>query len=253
MSRPSIFQPAGSWLYIILSVFLIGWIGSWSRQVKRGNEYYESGQYDAALEAYQSATDERPNAPISRYNLGAALYQNKQFDEASSAFRRSLDATAPNLRAQAYYNLGNTQVRLHDFEGAIRSYKSALRLSPGDENAKHNLEFALEKLAAQQSQQQNKSEAGNPQDQNPEDQQRSSRQKQEQNEQQEPQTEEKAEQHASENQPQESPSTPAQESDELSKENAIRLLDALKGNEKEIQKKVLRKRFARSHRTEKDW
>ena len=101
---------------------------------------------------------DRPEDAISRYNLGTALYKKKQFEKASDEFRRSLDAADPIYRAQGYYNLGNAQVQLNDIQGAIRSYKSALRLNPADLDAKHNLELALERL--EQQSQQNRSESG---------------------------------------------------------------------------------------------
>ena len=40
---------------------------------------------------------------------------------------------------------------------------------------------------------------------------------------------------------------------EMSKEDAIRLLETVKDDEKEIQKKILQKRFSRRQRHEKDW
>ena len=145
------------YILLISPFFLIGWIGDWSQAIKRGNAHYEAEAYDAALEAYQSAAENRPEDAIARYNLGTTLYQKKQFEKAADEFRRSLDAADPVRRAQGYYNLGNAQVQLNDIEGAIRSYKSALRLNPADLDAKHNLELVLEKL--EQKSQQNRSES----------------------------------------------------------------------------------------------
>ena len=134
------------YIFLVLPFFLLGWIGGWSQAIKRGNAHYKVKAYDAALEAYQSAAEDRPEDAISRYNLGTALYQKEQFEKASDEFRRSLDAADSVHRAQGYYNLGNAQAQLNDVEEAIRSYKSALRLNPADLDAKHNLELALEKL-----------------------------------------------------------------------------------------------------------
>ena len=253
------------YILLILSLFLIGWIGSWSQAIKRGNTHYNVEAYDAALEAYQSAAKDRPEDAISRYNLGAALYQKQQFEKASDEFRRSLDASDPAHRAQGYYNLGNAQAQLNDIEGAIRSYKSALRLNPADLDAKHNLELALEKL--QQESQQNQSESGEEgkdqqeQDQQQQDQQDENEQEPDQQDQKNPseseqqqQNQRSAEQEATS---EEAPPQPEQGSTqqlvEMSKEDAIRLLEAIKDNEKEIQKKLLQKRFSRQQRSEKDW
>ena len=227
------------YILLVLTLFLIGWIGGWSQAIKRGNAHYKTEAYDAALEAYQSAAENRPEDAISHYNLGTVLYQKERFEKAADEFRRSLDAADPVRRAQGYYNLGNAQVQLNDIEGAIRSYKSALRLNPADLDAKHNLELVLEKL--EQNSQQNQSESGD-----------DDKDRREQDQQQ--QNQESSEQEVAS---EESPPRPEQQSTqhpvEMSKEDAIRLLEAVKDNEKEIQKKILQKRFSRRQRSEKDW
>ncbi|RKU07913.1 hypothetical protein C6502_16260 [Candidatus Poribacteria bacterium] len=255
------------YILLILSLFLLGWIGGWSQAIKRGNAHYKVEAYDAALEAYQSAAEDRPEDAIARYNLGTALYKKKQFEKASDEFRRSLNAADSVHRAQGYYNLGNAQIQLNDIEGAIRSYKSALRLNPADLDAKHNLELALEKL--QQESEQNRSESGEEnKDQQEQDQQQRQNQDQQDSDEQEPnqqdqenpseseqqQNQESSEQEATS---EESSTQPEQGSTqqpvEMSEEDAIRLLEAIKDNEKEIQKKILQKRFSRRQRSEKDW
>ncbi len=262
-------RPPLHYILLILSLFLIGWIGSWSQAIKRGNVHYKAGAYDAALEAYQSAAKDRPEDAVSHYNLGTALYQKKQFEKAADEFRRSLDKADPIRRAQGYYNLGNAQAQLNDIEGAIRSYKSALRLNPTDLDGKHNLELALEKLEQKSQQNQNQSEPEpggkdqqeqTPQQQNQDqrnsDERESNRQdrenpaESEQRQQNQESSDQKSTSEASPPQPeQESIQQPV----EMSKEDAIRLLEAVKDNEKEIQKKILQKRFSRRKRPEKDW
>ena len=252
---------------LILLFFLTGWIGSWSQAIKRGNAHYEAKAYDAALEAYQSASENRPEDPISRYNLGTVLYQKKQFEKAADEFRRSLDVVDPTYQAQGYYNLGNAQVQLNDIEGAIRSYKSALHLNPRDLDAKHNLELVLERL--EQKSQQNRSESGE----EDKDHQEQDQQQQNQNQQdtaekklnqqdredsseseRQGQSQESSEQEAAaEKSPPRSEQESTQQPVKMSKEEAIRLLEAIKDNEKEIQKKILQKRFSRRQRSEKDW
>ena len=254
------------YILLILPLFLIGWIGGWSQAIKRGNAHYKVEAYDAALEAYQLAAEDRPEDAIARYNLGTALYQKKQFEKAADEFRRSLDAADSVHRAQGYYNLGNAQVQLNDIEGAIRSYKSALRLNPADLDAKHNLELALEKL--QQESQQNRSESGDEdKDQQEQDQQQQNQDQQDSDEQEPNQqdqgnpseSEQQQNQESSEQEATSEESSPqpeqgsTQQPVEMSEEDAIRLLEAIKDNEKEIQKKLLQKRFSRRQRSEKDW
>ena len=255
------------YILLVLPLFLIGWIGGWSQAIKRGNTHYKAEAYDAALEAYQSAAKDRPEDAISRYNLGTALYQKKQFEKASDEFRQSLDAADPIHRAQGYYNLGNAQIQLNDIEGAIRSYKSALRLNPADLDTKHNLELALERL--EQKSQQDRSESGDEdkdrqkQDQQQQNQEQGDRDEQEpdQQDQEDPSESEQEQQNqgsseqeaASEESPPQPEQGSTQQPVEMSEEDAIRLLEAVKNSEKEIQKKILQKRFSRRQRSEKDW
>ena len=249
------------YILLILLPLLIGWIGSWSQAIKRGNIHYKAGAYDAALEAYQSAATDRPEDAISHYNLGAALYQKKQFEKAADEFRRSLDAVDPIYRAQGYYNLGNAQVQLNDIEGAIRSYTSALRLNSTDLDAKHNLELALEKL--EQKSQQNQSESGKEdKDQQEQKSQQQNRDEQEPNQQDREnpaESEQQQNKEASEGEDTTEESSPQSEQESMqqparmSQEDAIRLLEVVKDNEKEIQKKLLQKRFSSRRRPKKDW
>jgi len=137
-------------LVLFIIFFLVGWMGNWKRAMKTGTEAYWIQDYDAAIEAFQQATFDKPNNPIALHNLGAALYKKGRYKDASAAFQRSLlKGNAPN-EASIYYNLGNAQFQLRDLTAAIESYKSSLRLNPHDADAKHNLALALQLLKEQQ-------------------------------------------------------------------------------------------------------
>lgn len=139
---------------ILLSVALVGWIGSWARTVKAGNEAYASGDYDEAQIAFQEATFQKPDSPLAHYNLGTARYRSGRFHEAEQAFREALakhnrKAEGTLNLAHIYYNLGNAQFKMGDFRGAIDAYRHSLRLNPDDADTQHNLALAL-LLAKQQ-------------------------------------------------------------------------------------------------------
>lgn len=229
-------QKASYCLFILMSLSLLGWIGSWSRLIKSGNEHYTTGRYDAALKAYQLATEQRPDNAIARYNLGTALYQKERFDKAADAFRYSLVAKDSMLRAQGYYNLGNAQFQLGDSRGAIRSYTSALRLNPTDIDAKYNLELAFEKLKQQQARQQKRF--------GPEQRRKQDAETQQQNT---PNSERKAPNAGAK------AAVPQPMPQPMSKEDAIRLLETFSDDEKQLWEKLLRKRSASHHKPEKDW
>jgi Ca-activated chloride channel family protein len=56
------------------------------------------------------------------------------------------------LAGQAWYNLGNAYFDAEQWPQAFEAYKEALRLQPGDLDAKHNLELAIQELQEQQQQ-----------------------------------------------------------------------------------------------------
>ena len=134
---------------ILLSIVLVGWIGDWTRALKAGNEAYTDGDYHAAQIAFREAALQKLDSPLAYYNLGTALYRNKQFNEAIEAFREALakhngDTEATLRLAHIYYNLGNAEFKMGDLRRAIDAYRHALRLKPDDADAQHNLELALQ-------------------------------------------------------------------------------------------------------------
>ena len=71
---------------------------------------------------------------------GNELYKNNQYqlaiDEYDKLIKQGYEGTS------LYYNLGNAHYRLGKVGYAILYYEKALRLSPNDEDAKHNLALA---------------------------------------------------------------------------------------------------------------
>ena len=137
-------------------------------EVREGNRLYREGRFDEAHERYLDALRENPNSPIIRFNEGNALYQTQEFQRALDAYRHAAETGDPRLKSQAWYNLGNALYRQQQLGESIEAYKEALRLDPDDDDAKHNLEMALQQQQQQQQQpqdQQNDQENQDQQDQ----------------------------------------------------------------------------------------
>mgnify|MGYP002213507517 CR=1 FL=1 len=65
-----------------------------------------------------------------QFNLGDALVKQERFDEALEAFEKvSASTEDQNLKANALHNKGNVLLSKQDLEGAIESYKDALRIN----------------------------------------------------------------------------------------------------------------------------
>ena len=229
--------------------------------VEKGNEAFEKQDYKTALEQYQIAETERPESPELDYNIGGVLHQEGKFEGAVDRFTKALNADDVPLTGQAQYNLGNTYYRMGDYQSAITAYEEALKLNPDDMDAKFNLELARkmlkenmdsqeqqqqqqqqqeeeEKKEEEEQQQEQEQEQEQPEDQNSEDQQQQQQQQQQQGDQDEEQDEQKKQQQA---QPQ-----------RISKEDAERILNGLKDDEQEVQKKVRRQNVPSGY-TGKDW
>ncbi len=139
---------------------LVGWIGSWKQSITTGNDAYWKQEYDAAVDAYQTAVSEKPENPITYHNLGTAYYKIGNFRKASTAFQTSLIKGDIRNSADVYYNLGNAQFQLRDYTAAIESYENALGLNPHDADAEHNLALARQLLKQQQNMTQQHKKSG---------------------------------------------------------------------------------------------
>lgn len=67
-------------------------------------------------------------------------YRNGQFDEAIEIYERLLNEGYEGT--SLYFNLANSYYRIGKLGEAILNYERALKLSPSDEDVKHNLAFA---------------------------------------------------------------------------------------------------------------
>jgi len=246
------------------------------------NVLYQRGLYEEALRKYQKALEKNPDSAVIKFNSGDAQYQMKAFEKALEAFEASLVTEDKHLRAHSFYNRGNTLYRNGDLQGAVESYKEALRLNPDDLDAKYNLEYVLKQLESQpreeQEQQNRDQEPGEQQeeqssrDQNDsQDQQDESPDQDQQDESQEPpdqdqqgETPEQDQQSESRDQPQESQEETGDEKNAssqfkpdpsqqlpMTREQAQQILEALR----EDQKDLLRRRTIRPRPAEggKDW
>lgn len=123
--------------------------------VQRGNEAYKKGDYNAAAKAYSQALEADKKNTAAWFNLGNALQKTMNADNAARSYDEVI-RTAPDndLRSKAYYNKGLSRIQQKDLQAAIDAFKQSLRLVPGDNEARENLQKALNEQKKQQQQQQ---------------------------------------------------------------------------------------------------
>jgi len=227
------------------------------RLTAEGRKQYELGNHPGALKAFESTAALRPGDPAARFNLADALYKNGRFDEAEAAYRAlAADPRSP-LAAPSRFNLGNALFQKQDYAGAVGAYRDALRLAPGDADAKRNLELALRALKKQKEEEQRRKQEQKDQDQqDKDDQQQGDRQQKQDQPKKDAQPQRKD---GPQPQPSARPQTEEQKQQErfqkeagMPRERAMQLLDALQRDEKAEQKRLLAARQA-ARRRGKDW
>ncbi len=233
--------------------------------IKKGNEAYAKEDYPEAEVEYRKAIEKGKGLVEGDYNLGGALYKQEKYNGSVQVFEDALSAARSNeMRARTLYNRGNALFKQKRYRESIDSYEEALRLNPRDQDAKHNLLLAMRMMKKQQ--EKKKEDKNNDKNKQP----RSSKGKKQPDKkkgqgdqenkpqdrkQQGPKKEEsKADQEKEEGAGRESAEKSQGKAGErkMSRAEAERILEALRNNEMDVQKK-LRAKPAGSVPVEKDW
>jgi len=136
-------------LLLVIAVLAFRWA-----QEEGGNRAYRNGDYAKAAERYREAIGRgRKTAQLS-YNLGTSLFRLSELESARSNLIESLEAQSPELRARAFYNLGNAFARppvegeasAEDLRTAIEAYRRSLLLDPNRDEVRWNFELTLRQL-----------------------------------------------------------------------------------------------------------
>jgi tetratricopeptide (TPR) repeat protein len=204
--------------------------------LRQGNKLYDQGNYKEAEVDYRKALEINKESDKGKFNLGTAVYQEKNFNEATKIFEelsgKQLDKST---KAQAYHNFGNSLLESKQYEQSIAAYKNSLLNNPSDKDTKYNLEYARSMLKKQQQQQQQQQQdkKQDKKDQDKKDQEKQNKEQQNKDQ--------------NKNQSQD-------QNKKISKEDAERMLEALKNDEKKTMAK-LKKSKTKVQQTviEKDW
>jgi Ca-activated chloride channel family protein len=238
--------------YCLPFLFFVTVIHAQRGVINDGVDEYNKGKYVDAEVNFKKGKEKAPESFEAHFNLGDAYYKQGKLDESLKEFYSSLELTQdPSLKASAYHNIGNSLLKAKKIKESIEAYKNSLKINPNDQETKYNLSYALSLLDKQKNQQQNKQDNKNNQD--DKDQQKN----RDQNKNQDKDEQNKQNKQNQQNKPQDQQAkqdnlkTP-QNQNQISKEEAERILQALKNNEKDIQKK-LRKKTGAVVKREKDW
>ena len=223
--------------FILAILTLAGFAQKENRYLREGNRSFEKGDFSDAEKDYRKALEANKESVKGQFNLGTAVYQEKNFEESANIFAGLGEKSiGKHDKSEVFHNLGNSLLEGQQYEKSIEAYKQALLNNPGDLDSKYNLEYARMKLQQQQQDQQNQDK----QDKQDQDKQDKEDQKDQQDKQ---QNQDKQDQ-------QKQPPKP----DKISREDAERMLEAMKNDEKKTVEKVKKQQVKVGVvSVEKDW
>lgn len=238
-------------LYILFLCCVAGQISAQEAEdfIRKGNESYKAGDYKNAEVEYKRAESNKELDYITSFNQGDALYKMERYEEAQTAFEKAIKSTGDKKeQANAHYNLGNTYLSQQKPSEAVNSYKETLKLNPKDAQARYNLSLAKQMLQQQQQQQQQS-------DQNQDGDQDQDQQQQDKGDKGEEDQKDKGEQQQQqqdEGDKEEQQQTGERKENEIGKEEAEKLLEAVKRDEQKLHDKKKQKVSSRA-KSLKDW
>ena len=203
--------------------------------LRSGNKLYNDSLFIKAEVDYRKALEINPKSTDAMFNLANALLMQQKAQEAMEQYQ-SVSKIEKNKEklAQIYHNMGVILQSSKQLPQCIEAYKESLRNNPKDDETRYNLALAQKQLKDQQQDQQNQDQQQQQQEQK-EDKQDQNKDQQEQNQDQQQQPQQQ------------------QNKNEMSKENAQQLLNAVMQDEKNVQDKVKKQIQIQGKKLEKDW
>jgi len=238
-------------ILFITIIAVTGFAQSTRGLINDGVDYYEDNKFSDAEVNFKKGAEQTPESYEAKFNLGDTYYKQERYDEAIKSFQSAFtNAKTDGEKANLHYNVGNSLLKSQKLDESIEAYKESLKLNPNDMETKYNLSYALNMKNNQQQDQQNQDQQ---QDQNKNEDQQNDNQNQDQQDKEQENKDQQQQQDQQQNQEsQQDNSKQQQQEQKISKEEAERILEALKDNEKDLQKE-LRKIKGQRVKTEKDW
>jgi tetratricopeptide (TPR) repeat protein len=264
--------------FLLMSISGVA-LGDYKKLTEKGNEAYTKSNMEEALKLYREAEIERPKQPVLDYNIGTALYNQNKYDEALQRYGKAVFSDDPKFQTDAFYNMGSTFFRAEKYQEAIAAFQKCLETSPDDVDAKYNLELARKKLKEQAKQQEQKQDKNQQQKQDQQqqdqkkqeqqDQQKDQQQQQDQDQQKQQEQQQQEQQQQGEDKQKQDQQSAGEKEDQqkeqeqqqkqgqqqkegMSKQDAERILNAISGDEKDLQKKMRRVKVNAAYKG-KDW
>ena len=123
----------------------------WRDSLKVARDSYKKQEYVKALKYYQSAQKKAPNDVDLSDEMGQSAYKAREFEKAEKIYEQNANSKkSKSAKAKSYHNMGNSRMKGKNYQGAVESYKEALRNNPSDEETRYNLSEAIRRLKDEQ-------------------------------------------------------------------------------------------------------
>ena len=201
------------------------------------------------------------------FGKGASQYMLKNLEKAKTSFNEVLQSGEDELKSKAFYNLGNISYKNKNYEEALAFYRKALELNPSDDEARYNYEYLKYQKDPPEEEKQdennedkqeenpeNNEEKNQQNEKNDEEDKKDSQDKDEENDSEnseEQKEEERGQKNDSNNNNTESQQKPQDEKNSQDLKKAESILDAIKNDEKVMQKQLIQK--VKTKKLLKDW
>ncbi len=118
-----------------------------NKNIETGNNYYRQQQFDKAEFEYRKVLETSSTDKTAKFNLADALIKQNKADDANKILRiLNIEENGNDLRSKVVYNQAVILTQQKKLEESIEGYKETLRLNPGDQEARENLQKALLEL-----------------------------------------------------------------------------------------------------------
>ncbi|MCB4757177.1 MAG: VWA domain-containing protein [Elusimicrobia bacterium] len=206
--------------------------------ILKGNKLLKKGDLEGARTEFESAQIDAPEEALVPYNIAGTFLMEGNFEEANRYYEKAqVMSKNPVLKSYIAYNQGYLNFAKGDREGAISKFKESLKYNPKDLDAKYNIEY----IKAGKTPQQQFKPQGKPQN-----------QKSDQNKNQD------SKQNQGGNQGEDKKPDKEQQKGEMNREDAERVLQMIKDDEKKNLKNARPINFGskekeKNENTGKDW
>ena len=147
-------------LFILMAALSsIAWLDPYKDEVSRGNSRFHEKKYKEAGKHYKNAGKYAPGEKEKKklsFNKGDSQYMSENYESAISNYRKSIQSEDREVQKKAFFNLGNTYMKMKKYREAVDSFVNALKIDPDYERAKKNIEYILQNKKDKQDKDKNK-------------------------------------------------------------------------------------------------